>query len=81
MRWAASHHTASIRVAQDSFSQACDQSSQVTRSPNHWWASSWATSASGSCSRTAFSSTRIRSVIVVQATFSMPPNTNSWTTT
>ena len=31
-----------IQVAKDSFSQTSSHHSIVTRSPNHWWAISWA---------------------------------------
>ena len=51
----------------------CDQSLQVIRSPNHWWASSCATSPSSSCSRPSISSISAASVMDVAEMFSMPP--------
>ena len=59
--------------AKPSLSQRCDQSLQVSRSPNHWWASSCETRPSAFSSSSAISSWSIWSVIVVAVMFSMPP--------
>ena len=70
-----------MNVAKPSLSQPCDQSRHVTRSPNHWWASSWAMRSSLVMSSAARSSSRMCSYIVVAVVFSMPPKMKSLTTT
>jgi len=59
----------------------CDQSREVTKSPNHWCASSCATRGSLLTSPAAAASCSVRSVRVVAEVFSMPPMVKSETTT
>ncbi len=68
----------SIQVAKASLSQMSSHQAAVTRSPNHWWANSWAATsayrrrrATPSCSAEVSTSD---SENVTRPTFSIAPN-------
>ncbi len=77
----ASHAAISMNVANASFSQMPFHQPMVTRSPNHMWASSWATtSATSSCSiwvLVAGSTSSSTSRNVMSPRFSMAPAAKS----